>query len=158
MRVEDRYDSIFQYYGWKSGVDWLLLKAQVKQESNFYPDAKSKVGALGLSQFMARTWEEWRDGAAGIQETPPGGQLDPRDPEDAIRAQAAYMAWLLRQFGGNQSKALAAYNWGIGNVKKIAPLEDWTTRLPDETRLYLKLIEKNYEQYRREKSNAVKIT
>jgi len=140
---EDRYDSLFQYYGNKYAINWLLLKAQVQAESGFDPDAVSKVGAVGLAQFMQRTWDEWRDGTAGVQESPPNSALDPRDPEDAIRAQAAYLAWLLRAFGGDVMAALAAYNWGIGRVREArahwAP-DEWIWRAPRETRDYVKRI------------------
>ena len=151
MQSEDRYDSLFQFYGAQNGVDWKLLKAQVRAESGFDPDARSKCGAVGLAQFMARTWEEWRDGTPGVQgaegskQKAEGSQqlpnlvnLDPRDPEDAIRAQAAYMAWLLRRFGDNLDMALAAYNWGAGNlakaIRQVGPL--FMTLAPKETRDY----------------------
>lgn len=121
MLPRDKYDSLFIYYAQGHGLDWRLLKAQMLAESSGNPDAESPVGARGLAQFMRRTWEEWRDGTPGIQEPPPGDLvlLDPRDPEDAIRAQAAYMGWLLKQVGGSVALALAAYNWGIGRVRQV---------------------------------------
>lgn len=149
MNAADRYDSLFRYYAEKHGLDWLLLKAQAWQESRFNPDAQSPVGAKGLSQFMDRTWLEWRDGSLGIQEQPPKQSLSPFDPEDAIRSQAAMMAWLLRIFSGAIPKALASYNWGIGNVLKIArqgqslPL----ARLPAETSDYIQKILAKYNEY-----------
>ena len=63
----DKYDGLFKKYGAANNIDWLLLKAQVKAESNFNPNAKSPVGALGLAQFMKATWLEWQDGTPGIQ-------------------------------------------------------------------------------------------
>lgn len=160
MRAEDRYDSLFQYYGWQQSVDWLLLKAQVKAESNFDPNAQSKVGARGLAQFMARTFEEWRDGSAGIQ-APPDVDLvllDPRDPEDAIRAHAAYMAWLLKQMDGDIREALASYNWGIGNMRRLIQAQGaaWAAHLPEETQSYIARIETNYQRYKKETTSAFK--
>jgi|TARA_Y100000310_G_scaffold136910_1_gene135803 soluble lytic murein transglycosylase-like protein len=151
MDVRDRYDSLFQYYAALEGVDWQLLKAQAIAESGLNPDAESPVGATGLSQFMRRTWEEWGDGTPGIQDPPPGDMvlLDPRDPEDAIRAQAAYMGWLLKCFGGAITPALASYNWGIGRVRREiefdaggpawldGPSPPWLERAPSETRGYV---------------------
>jgi len=166
MNSEDRYDSLFQFYGEKYSIDdWRRLKAQDKQESAFNPDAVNPGSkATGLSQFMKRTWEEWRDGTAGIQEIPDVDlvMLDPRDPEDAIRAQAAYMAWLMKQFGGNWELALAAYNWGIGNLKRALRRGDWKSSaegdrpvaptwksaLPPETQNYLVRIVRFYEEYK----------
>jgi soluble lytic murein transglycosylase-like protein len=142
MQAHERYDSLFQFYGDRAGVDWRLLKAQAQAESgrNLDPDARSKVGATGIAQFMVRTWEEWRDGTPGIQEPPPADivLLDPRDPEDGIRVQAAYIAWILRHVGGRLETALAAYNWGIGNVRRALPdLEYDPAKVPDETRAYV---------------------
>ena len=148
MNATDRYDSLFRYYAEQAGLDeqmfvggWRLLKAQALQESRLDPNAKSAVGALGLAQFMQRTWEEWRDGIPGIQSEPPHDLvlLNPRDPEDAIRSQAAYMAWLLRQFEGNVRPALAAYNWGIGRVKQAIKIhgDAFLAAAPEETRQYV---------------------
>jgi soluble lytic murein transglycosylase-like protein len=153
MNPEDRYDSLFRFYGEAAGVDWRLLKAQVKAESDFDPDARSRVGAAGLAQFMARTWDEWRDGTAGIQYDTPSVDLvmlDPRDPEDAIRAQAAMMAWLFRTVGGVLAEALAAYNWGIGNLRrlKMDHPASWRSELPIETRNYIARIDRFYADYR----------
>ncbi|GMU87504.1 MAG: hypothetical protein AMXMBFR48_27450 [Ignavibacteriales bacterium] len=150
MNRNNRYDSLFRYYGELNGVDWLLLKAQVRAESGFNPDALSIAGASGLSQFMSNTWKEWGDGKPGVIPFPPDGLYDPRDPEDAIRAQAAYMAWLKRQFGGDIRLTLAAYNCGIGRVMKLA--EDKTFRsmqlkLPKETKEYIARVSAFYEEY-----------
>lgn len=158
MKAEDRYDSLFRYYGEQEKVPWLLLKAQVKAESGFDPDAVSKAGAVGLAQFMSRTFEEWRDGTPGIQDPTAEGPaglpvnpmlVDPRDPEDAIRAQAAYMRWLLDRFDGNTEAALAAYNWGIGRVKRAMAESgpEWINRLPKETHIYVARVLRNLADY-----------
>lgn len=149
MNAEDRYDSLFQFYGATYGVDWKLLKAQVKQESNFNPNAVSKVGAKGLAQFMDRTFAEWEDGTPGIQ--PPQHAYNPFDPEDCIKAQASYMHWLIDYFSGDVELALAAYNLGPGGVKKLAvdgkTFEDIAGSLPDETAMYVPKIMGSCKQY-----------
>ena len=151
MNAADRYDSLFRYYGEQRQVDWRLLKAQVRQESGFDPDSRSKVGARGLAQFMARTWDEWREGTPGVQAGPPADLvlLDPRDPEDAIRAQAAYMAWLLDQVHGDARTALAAYNWGLGRVRQamheVGPL--YLTKAPRETQVYVETVLRYLHEY-----------
>jgi soluble lytic murein transglycosylase-like protein len=81
-----------------------LLAAQLMAESNFNPFAVSPAGAAGIAQFMPAT-------AAAY------GLDDPFDPESAIDAQAHLMSDLLRQFGGDVSLALAAYNAGPGAVE-----------------------------------------
>jgi len=163
MNKQDRYDSLYQFYGEQFSVDWKLLKAQVKQESNFNPDAKSWCNALGLSQFMKKTWEEWKDTTPGIQqpvvspvEPPPDLDLvllDPRDPEDAIRSQAALMNWLLKQFSGDIQLSLASYNCGIGRTKKLCSIhgfkyENIIPHLPNETVKYVSNILYFYEAYK----------
>ncbi len=52
-----------------------------------------------------------------ISNHPAYGLDDPFDPESAIDAQAHLMSDLLRQFGGDVSLALAAYNAGPGAVE-----------------------------------------
>ncbi len=120
MKSQDRFDSLFAYFANIYKLPPPLLKAQVAVESSFDPEAVSPAGAVGLAQFMPRTWEEWQDGIPGsarlpgLPENPP---KDPRNPEHAIKAQAAYLSYLLQYFG-SERKALAAYNWGMGNVRK----------------------------------------
>ena len=150
MKSEDRYDSLFHYYSELhsfSGNDWLRFKAQVKAESNFDPNARSSVGALGLAQFMPPTWKEWSDGTPGIQEMAKKIWLiDPRDPEDAINSQVLYMKWLLRRVSTWEC-AFAAYNWGIGNILKIWSNPQWKILLPKETYDYIYRIDEYYQEY-----------
>ena len=146
MNKQERYDSLFIYYGGQSGMDWVLLKAQVKQESNFNPDAVSPAGAKGIAQFMPATWEEWGEG-------------DVFEPEKSIEAQAKYMAhlkrYLLKTVGvskGVYKWTLAAYNWGIGNVKKMidkhgCDFDKLCAKMPEETQGYVSNIMKYYEEF-----------
>lgn len=140
MRAEDRYDSLIRYYAELNHLDWLMIKAQIKAESNFNPMAKSPVGAQGLGQFMPPTWNEWGHGSA-------------YEPEANIDATCRYMRWLLKQFNQDDRKALAAYNWGIGNVKKLLARvggRGWISGLPDETQDYLVIINRFYVEYQHE--------
>lgn len=123
------FDPLFQEYAHR--VDWQILKAQAVTESGLDPRAVSPAGAQGLCQFMPKTWAEWGEGS-------------PFDPREAVRAQASYMDWLLDQFDGNLHKALAAYNWGIGNVKRciVQYEEEWKDGLPAETNAYILKIER----------------
>jgi soluble lytic murein transglycosylase-like protein len=163
MHREDRYDSLIQFYSNENRLDWLKIKAQIKAESAFDPNVVNpRTMAKGLAQFMARTWEEWKDGIPGLGDPPlvatgPDARriaenlLDPRDPEDAILSMCAYMRWLLRQFEQNDSKALAAYNWGIGNVKRCVERYGvtWLQHIPMETQLYIRKIHDYYAEYSR---------
>jgi membrane-bound lytic murein transglycosylase D len=114
------------------------LKRQAIAESGLDPDAKSSVGAQGLSQFMAATWNDWLEQKWGGP-PPPNRYITPYDPEDGICAQADYMAWLLGVFDGDERKALASYNAGVGRVRTLIAMRGdfWEQGLPDETRGYL---------------------
>lgn len=51
------YDKMFQRVGAEYGVDWLLLSAIARAESEFRFDAVSRAGAVGLMQIMPSTAE-----------------------------------------------------------------------------------------------------
>jgi soluble lytic murein transglycosylase-like protein len=137
MKKEDRYDSLIMWYAEKCHLEFKQIKAQLMAESGMDPDAVSPVGAMGLGQFMPRTWEEWRDGTPGVQELTGRNTLLAFDPEDNIAATCAYMAWLLWALDGDMPDALRAYNYGIGNVKRW--IEDGRNynELPKETQNYV---------------------
>ena len=104
-------------YGLPAG----LLRSVATTESGGDPYAKSKAGAEGLFQFMPGTAKDM-----GLK----GAEVN--DPAKSAEAAAKYLSQLLSQTGGDLNSALAAYNWGIGNVKKKG-LEN----APAETRNYI---------------------
>lgn len=99
----------------RHGVDSALIRAIIETESNWKPNARSHVGAMGLMQLMPKT-AKWL------------GVKNAYDPAQNIEGGSKYIAQLIKQFGGNVSKALMAYNCGAGNVKK--------GRVPAESRRY----------------------
>jgi soluble lytic murein transglycosylase-like protein len=90
----------------RNGVDPALLTGLIRAESNFDPNATSPAGAQGLAQLMPAT-------AAGL------GVTNPLDPAQAIEGGAKYLRQQLDHFGGDASKALAAYNAGPGAVERF---------------------------------------
>jgi soluble lytic murein transglycosylase-like protein len=88
------------------GIDPALLRGLVKQESGFDPTARSGAGAVGLTQLMPATAREL-------------GVTDATDPLQALDGGAKYLKQQLDRFGGDASKALAAYNAGPGAVQKF---------------------------------------
>jgi len=104
----------------KHGIDPALLAGLVKAESNFNPNAKSGVGAKGLTQLMDAT-------AKGL------GVTNSFDPQQALDGGAKFLGGLLKQFKGDERLALAAYNAGPGAVQKfggIPPYEETQRYVP----------------------------
>lgn len=110
------------------GVDSALIKAVIKAESDFNPKAVSRAGAKGLMQLMPAT--------ARVL-----GVADSFDPEQNVMAGTRFLADMLKRYDGDVDSALAAYNWGPGNVDKR------TTSLPKETREYQARVKKLYGDY-----------
>lgn len=134
MTKSDRYDSLIVYYAEKHGLKFELIKAQIRAESNFDPYAVSrrKDGtpiAHGLCQFTKPTWGDW--GSGNIY-----------DVEEQIKAQCKYMKFLIKRFG-DEERALASYNWGMGNLGRMLKRTGWDPKqLPKETQTYLVRVEK----------------
>lgn len=95
-------EQISDYYADQYNVPKNLARALIKQESGWNPKAKSKVGAIGMTQLMPAT-------AKGL------GVTDIWDPAQNIEGGMKYLSTQYKRFG-NWESALAAYNAGPGAV------------------------------------------
>ncbi|HDK0301001.1 TPA: lytic transglycosylase domain-containing protein, partial [Escherichia coli] len=98
-----------------------LLRSVAITESGGNQFAVSGAGAQGMFQFMPGTARDM-----GLRGN------DVFDPIKSAEAAARYLSMLLQKNGGDLSKALASYNWGIGNVQKYG-----MALMPQETRQYI---------------------
>ncbi|MBU0973244.1 MAG: lytic transglycosylase domain-containing protein [Proteobacteria bacterium] len=100
------------------GVDSGLIRDVIQAESSFNPDAVSSKGAMGLMQLMPDTAKEL-------------GVTDPMNPLENVMGGTRYLKKLLDRYDQNVPLALAAYNWGMGN------LDAHRRRMPAETKNYV---------------------
>ena len=98
-------DEIFDNVSTEYGVDVNLLKAVAQAESGFDTNAVSSCGAMGIMQLMPETAN-----SLGVE--------DPFDAEQCITGGAKMLSYLLDDYNGNVTLALAAYNAGSGSVQK----------------------------------------
>ena len=97
-----------------------LLARVLYQESRYRQDIitgqeKSRAGAVGIAQIVPR----WHP------------TVDPLNVDEAIHYAAAYLRRLYNRFG-RWDQALAAYNWGQGNLAKAIEQHgsDWLAHAP----------------------------
>lgn len=117
--IDDDLESIFQDVSNEYGVDVNLLKAVAQAESGMDPNATSWCGAMGIMQLMPATAQSY-------------GVTNPYDARQSITGGAKLLSWLLDDYNGNVSLALAGYNAGCGSVQKYGGVPPY-----DETINYI---------------------
>ncbi len=107
-------------------VDPNLVRAIIKVESNFNPQARSRKGAIGLMQLMPTT-------AKSLNVT------SPYDPAQNVDAGVRHFKQLLDSYHGNVALSLAAYNAGSTAVQRSRGIPRYR-----ETQNYVKRITQLY--------------
>ena len=126
---ENTFDRIIQLTSQYFGIDSNLIRAVIKQESDFNPNAVSTKNAAGLMQLMPNTAEEL-------------GVDDPFDPAKNIYGGTKYLQQMLSKYKGDLNLALAAYNAGPGIVDQAGGIPDIK-----ETKQYIEKVQEYYREY-----------
>jgi soluble lytic murein transglycosylase-like protein len=119
-------DSAIAQAAARHNVDPNLVRAVVKVESNFNPNAVSRKGAMGLMQLMPSTARQLK-----LQ--------NPFDPEQNVDAGVRHLKQLLENYGGDIKLTLAAYNAGAGAVARSSGVPHYA-----ETQNYVRRITNLY--------------
>ncbi len=130
FRGTDRHsgdiDSAIEQAAARHNVDPNLVRAVVKVESNFNPNAVSRKGAMGLMQLMPSTARQLK-------------VKNPFDPEQNVDAGVRHLKQLLESYGGDIKLTLAAYNAGAGAVARSSGVPHYA-----ETQNYVRRITNLY--------------
>lgn len=128
------YEDVIRKAAEQFGIEANLIKAVIKAESSFDPDAISESGAQGLMQLMPDTANDMKVD-------------DPFDPEENIFGGTRYLSLLLQRFNQDKRLAIAAYNVGPTTVTKhnaVPPIP--------QTRRFVEKVMKFYREFN-EKTN-----
>ncbi len=120
--TQEQVDAAIDKAAERHNVDPNLVRALVKVESNFNPNAVSRKGAMGLMQLMPQTARQLK-------------VTNPFNPDENVDAGVRHLKRLLDSYGGNVQLSLAAYNAGSGAVARSAGIPHYA-----ETRNYVKRI------------------
>jgi soluble lytic murein transglycosylase-like protein len=125
-----RYDAHIEEAAQLYQLPSAFIRAVVMVESNFYADAVSSTGAIGLMQLMPST-------AANM------GVTDAFDPRQNVLGGTRFLRVLANKFNGNLMLTVAAYNAGEGAVTKYRGVPPYA-----ETRRYVRKVLQNYYELR----------
>ncbi|MCX7679545.1 MAG: lytic transglycosylase domain-containing protein [Spirochaetes bacterium] len=120
---------IVRNYAQQYNIPVGLINAIIEVESSFNPRAISSRGALGLMQLMP-------DVASAL------GVENPFEPEENIRAGVTLLRRLLDKYGGDYTRALAAYNAGEAAVDRSRGIPDFP-----ETQNFVRRVLQTFSRY-----------
>jgi soluble lytic murein transglycosylase-like protein len=108
------FESLIREASETHGVDPDLVRAVIRAESEFDPQARSRAGAQGLMQLMPALSREL-------------GVTDPYDPRQNVFGGVRYLSRLLQRHQGDVGLAVASYNAGptrVSRYKGIPPFPE----------------------------------
>jgi soluble lytic murein transglycosylase-like protein len=126
----DVFAAQFRAAARRTGVEDAWLRAIAHAESGYDPRAISPKGAQGLMQLMPAVAREL-------------GVRDPFAASDSIRAGARHLRRLLQRYGGDYTRAAAAYNAGMGAVARYGGVPPYR-----ETQAYVEKVARLHTRYR----------
>ena len=127
----NRFDPIIAEAAQRHGVPRALIKAVIKAESDFDPQAVSRRGALGLMQIMPVNLD-------GLKVT------DPFNPKENIMGGVRYLKKMFDRFDQDLQLALAAYNAGPGAVEQYRTIPPFP-----ETQRYIQKVLRYYRLFQK---------
>jgi soluble lytic murein transglycosylase-like protein len=136
----EKYDHLIFKASEKYNVNYSLIKAVIKAESNFNPQAVSRAGARGLMQLMPKTAYAYQ-------------VKDSFEPESNIEGGVRYLRYLLNLFQGDLYLALAGYNAGENAVIQYKGIPPYP-----ETRTYVQRVLRFYQEYSKETRTSIPST
>lgn len=131
---ENGFDDIIAEASEAYDVPFAFIKAVIRIESAFRPDAESHAGAMGLMQLMPRT-------AASLNVT------DAYNPRQNIYGGAKFLRILIDRYDGDINLILAAYNAGDVAVKRYGGIPY------PQTRDYVASIYRWYKVYEKQQES-----
>jgi len=124
------FDSIISEYAKRYQIDFALIKAMIRAESGFNPQAVSRKGARGLMQLMPETALRMKVSNAF-------------DPKENIEGGVRYFKYLLSLFNNDLRLSLAAYNAGENIVAQLGTIPPYR-----ETVDYVRRVLNYYRSYK----------
>lgn len=125
-KTVDEINRIADYWAGRYRVPAPLVKAVIENESGYNATAQSPKGAKGLMQLMPAVMKDFN-------------VEDPYEPQQNIKAGVGLLADLLKNYGGDYTKALAAYNAGKRTVDEHGGVPDFP-----ETKEYVRKVIQSY--------------